>query len=92
MVRLTQVIYEQAEETYSLTDIYVNPGSVTYMVEDRKTLFANAKKPLVEGLSRHHSFTKLIIDIGGKTEHISVVGDLKEVANKLKTKKELLRG
>jgi|DEB0MinimDraft_3_1074331.scaffolds.fasta_scaffold55160_3 hypothetical protein len=92
MVRLIQIVHSKDEDRYYLSDIFVNPGSVTYMIEDRASSFANNKSPLVEGLDRNHEFTKLIIDTGGKTEHVSVLGNVTEVANKLKNNKQLLRG
>ena len=92
MVRLVQITLSQSEGRYYLSDVFVNPSSVTYMVEDRKHSVANNKQPLVEGLDRNHKFTKLIVDTGGRTEHICVLGSITEVANKLNDNKQLLRG
>lgn len=62
------------QKEYTLSDIWVNPGAVLYLQEDTTLNAENKKTPLLTGLNREHSFTRLFISENGFARQLSVVG------------------
>jgi len=92
MVKLIKISNQHRSGPVSITEVYINPKHVSYLVEDEHMASLHSKDLIFEGLHKDHKFTKVIVDTGGRTEHFTVIGSVSEIANKLKNTKELLRG
>jgi len=80
-----------AESSYSLREIYVNPDHVVSMREDMSTKGRLTSGLLPENLSREQEFTKLFINRGNWGSDIVVIGSPSTIQQKLKGK-GLLKG
>ena len=92
MVKLIKIVNPHGTKVESLTEVYVNPEHVSYIVEDEQMTNLANQGIIFEGLHPNHKFTRVIVDTGGRTEHFTVIGGVSEIANKLKNSKQLLRG
>ncbi len=92
MVKLIKINNPHGTKVESLSEVYINPEHVSYLVEDEQMTNLANQGFIFEGLHPNHKFTRIIVDTGGRTEHFTVIGGVSEIANKLKNSKQLLRG
>jgi len=92
---MTQVIKDTYDDTRaSLKTIYINPKHVITITEDLYTKSVNqANGPILEGLSKNHSFSKISINSGSQSRSITVVGSPESVMKALKKNtRQLMKG
>jgi hypothetical protein len=92
MVKLIKIANPHGTKVESLTEVYINPEHVSYIVEDEQMTNLANQGLIFEGLNPNHKFTRVVVDTGRNTEHFTVIGSVSEIANKLKNSKQLLRG
>ena len=95
LVKMTQVIKDAYDETRaSLKTIYVNPKHVITITEDLHTKTVNETRwPILEGLNKNHSFSKISINSGSQSRSITVVGSPESVMKALKkNERQLMKG
>jgi hypothetical protein len=92
MVKLIKINNPHGTKVESLSEVYINPEHVSYLVEDEQMTNLASQGFIFEGLDPNHRFTRVVVDTGRNTEHFTVIGGVSEVANKLKNSKQLLRG
>jgi len=92
MVKLIKINNPHGTKVESLSEVYINPEHVSYLVEDEQMTNLASQGFLFEGLDPNHRFTRVVVDTGRNTEHFTVIGGVSEIANKLKNSKQLLRG
>ena len=92
MVKLIKINNPHGTKVESLSEVYINPEHVSYLVEDEQMTNLASQGFLFEGLDPNHRFTRVVVDTGRNTEHFNVIGGVSEIANKLKNSKQLLRG
>ena len=80
-----------AESSYSLREVYVNPDHIVSMREDMSTKSKLTSGLLPENLSRDQEFTKLFINRGTWGSAMIVIGSPSSVHQKLRGK-GLLKG
>ena len=92
MVKLIKINNPHGTKVESLSEVYINPEHVSYLVEDEQMTNLANEGFIFEGLDPSHRFTRVVVDTGRNTEHFTVIGGVSEIANKLKNSKQLLRG
>ncbi len=92
MVKLIKIVNPHGTKVESLTEVYINPEHVSYIMEDEQVTNLADQGFIFEGLDPNHKFTRVVVDTGRNTEHFTVIGGVSEIANKLKNSKQLLRG
>ena len=96
MIKLRQINYSTAvvardlqdnsphvKKEYSLSDIWVNPRTILYFHADDAMAEENKQSPLMEGLDREHSFTRLYVSESGFARQLTVVGDPSIINNEI---------
>ncbi len=82
-----------ASKTYSLREIYINPGHVICLRAE--SLFENLLREgrLVDGLDKRQKFTRVSVSNNLQEQDIVVIGNIDEVYKKLNFESnKLLRG
>ena len=74
VARDTQSGDPHLKKEYSLIDVWVNPRAILYFQEDKEMADENNNSPLVEGLDREHTFTKVLISENGFARQLTVIG------------------
>jgi hypothetical protein len=92
MVKLIKINNPHGTKVENLSEVYINPEHVSYLVEDEQMTNLASQGFIFEGLDPNHRFTRVVVDTGRNTEHFTVIGGVSEIANKLKNSKQLLRG
>jgi len=92
MVKLIKINNPHGTKVESLSEVHINPEHVSYLVEDKQMTNLANEGFLFEGLNPNHKFTRIVVNSGSHTEHLTVIGGVGEIANKLKNSKQLLRG
>ena len=87
MVKLIEVYkgrsFGQQKIGYELREIYINPSHVVCMYADNSMENKLHEGYLPEKLDKRQSFTKLQLNQGQTSYHISVVGGVDSVSEKL---------
>ncbi len=93
MIKLVQITRE-LNNSYSLSQIYLNPSHIIYMSEDTYTKRHLDEGQMRLGIDKEATFTKIKINENSKISEIIVVGSPSAVEAKIisNTKKQLLRG
>mgnify|MGYP003155426938 CR=1 FL=1 len=91
MTKLTEIIssngsYDPTSKTmqtdYGLRSVYVNPGFIVSMREDRGMTQKAKEKELIEGLNPGVGFTKLTLNAAGHITQFTVVGTPEQIIEK----------
>jgi hypothetical protein len=93
LVELTELIGPASTGDYKLKKVYVNPTHICKCEEENSFKRNSGEAPLIEGLDRRHSFTRLSINEGHANYSIVVLGTPEDVVRRLKNKQRgLLKG
>jgi len=91
MIRLVEV--QQRMNNFRLTEVYVNPEHVVAIREDERMSQTLKEGKLPDNLDERQSFTKIYIDRGHTGIDMTVVGDVRQIKEKLGlNKRTLLKG
>jgi len=87
MVKLVEVYkghsFGKQKIGYELREVYVNPSHVVCMYADNSMQSKLHEGYLPEDLDKRQLFTKLQLNQGQTSYHISVVGDIHNISEKL---------
>ena len=95
LVKMTQVIRDTYDDSRaSLKTVYVNPDHIVKITEDLHIRSVNETRgPILEGLDKSHSFSRLSINSGAHSDSITVVGSPETVMRALKKNtRQLIKG
>lgn len=80
---------QSTEKDFSIRNIYVNPGYVILMRENKKYKSFLENKKMIEGLDEYHHFTQLTLASDNKSSHnVTVVGDPDTIFKKIEGKRK----
>ena len=88
LAKLTQVVENLSTSEFALMTIFINPDHVISITSDERIGQLNNRQPLMEGLDRNHTFSRIAINSGGTNPRlITVVGSPEIVMETLQNNK-----
>ena len=91
LTKLTEVSQEE-HHGYRLREVYINPASVSMITANPEMQKSLKEGLLPQGVDPRVEFSKLVIDNGNTSAHITVVGAPQVVESKLRNTRQLLKG